>query len=88
MCVVNCYQHNLHFQINDKAAYHFHLFKDADVAFLCSTKLYFKVVADSALASKANTGVPIQREPKDFHCLAVLEHSSSNPNTILFFLIM
>ena len=43
-------------------------------------------VADSTLASEINTGVLIQREPKDFRCLAVLERSSSNLNSILFFL--
>ena len=29
-------------------------------------------VADSSLAFTASIGVLIQREPKDFHCLAVL----------------
>ena len=46
------------------------------------------VVADSTLASKASTGVLVQRENKDFHCFAVLEHSSSTPNGILFFFII
>ena len=43
---------------------------------------------DSTRTSKASTGVLILREPKDFHCLDVFEHSSSSPNSILLFLIM
>ena len=45
------------------------------MALICvKNQKYFKPnVADSSLAFTISIEVPIQREPKDYHCLAVLE---------------